>query len=203
MARDEVAGKKVIEVGSYNVNGSLRPIIENWGSAGYIGVDRVKGPGVDKVCRVEDIVDEFGRESFDIVIATELLEHVLDWRKAISNLKRICRPGGIIIITTRSCGFGYHAHPFDFWRYEVSDMKEIFSDFKILSLQKDPQDPGVFLKAGKPLNFQERDLSLYQLYSIIGNRRVREIEKRDYRSLHYLKLYFSDKIKRLVKGKKL
>ena len=37
---EEIKGKKIIEVGAYDVNGSLRPIIESWKeTAEYVGVD--------------------------------------------------------------------------------------------------------------------------------------------------------------------
>ena len=91
---EEVKGKRIIEVGSQDVNGSLRPIIESWKPAEYIGVDLVEGSGVDVICDAEEIVERFGRESFDVVISTEVLEHVRDWRKVLSNIKNICRPGG-------------------------------------------------------------------------------------------------------------
>lgn len=83
LTKEEVEGKKIIEVGSYDMNASLRPIIESWTPAEYVGVDIKKGPGVDIVCGAEDIIERFGKESFDIVISTELLEHVKDWRKVI------------------------------------------------------------------------------------------------------------------------
>lgn len=35
------------------------------------------------VCPVERITEYFGESSFEVVIATELLEHVVDWRLAI------------------------------------------------------------------------------------------------------------------------
>src|SRR5712692_2990177 len=132
---DEVKGRRVIEVGSRNVNGSLRPIIESWEPSEYIGVDIDKGPGVDLICDAKAIVEKFGEESFDVVITTELLEHVRDWRNAISNIKRVCKTNGIVLLTTRSCGYGYHGYPYDFWRYEVNDMKEIFSDSEIVVLE--------------------------------------------------------------------
>ncbi len=141
LSKDEVKGKKVLEVGSYDVNGSLRPIIESWEPAEYIGVDIEEGPGVDVICNADNIVEHFGKETFDIVISTELLEHVWDWRRVISNIKNICKSNGIILITTRSYGFPYHAYPYDFWRYELEDMKNIFSDCELMVLENDFQAP--------------------------------------------------------------
>lgn len=97
---------------------------------------------MDVVCEAERLVERFGTEAFDAVITTELIEHVRDWRLVVSNLKNVCRPGGIIIVTTRSKGYGYHAAPYDFWRYELSDMENIFSDCEILLLEKDLEEPG-------------------------------------------------------------
>lgn len=188
LTKEEIKGKRVIEVGSCDINGSLRPIIESWEPAEYIGVDLVKGPGVDVVCNAEHLVDTFGECSFDIVISTELLEHVRNWQQVISNIKRICRPNGIILITTRSYGFGYHAYPYDFWRYEIEDMKEIFSDCELLVLKKDPQAPGVFIKVRKPQVFVEKDLTKYELYSMVANTRVRYINEKDFRSFYFRRL---------------
>ena len=175
---EEVKGKRVIEVGSYDVNGSLRPLVESYYPAEYIGVDIVEGPGVDIICKAEDILERFGKESFDIVIATELLEHILDWRESIHNIKNICKPGGIILITTASYGCPYHGHPYDFWRYELEDMKQIFSDCLLEKLEKHPAK-GVFIKMKKAHNFVEKDLSDYKLYSILLNKRVKEIAEKD------------------------
>jgi len=49
---------------------------------------------------VEELVEHFGTESFDVIIATELLEHVKDWRLVINNMKQVLKPGGYIYITT-------------------------------------------------------------------------------------------------------
>ena len=198
LAKEEIKGKRVIEVGSYDVNGSLRPIIESWQPAEYIGVDIERGPGVDIICNAEDIVEKFGKESFDIVISTELLEHVRDWRKVISNIKHICKPNGIILITTRSYGFGYHAYPYDFWRYELEDMKYMFSDCEILTVEQDSQAPGVFIKLRKPNKFVEKDLSNYKLYSIILNKKVRKITDKDFRNPYFMRLVFRMKLKDFI-----
>jgi SAM-dependent methyltransferase len=176
---DEVEGRRVVELGSYNVNGSLRPFIESLKPAEYVGVDIEKGPGVDIVCNAENVLERFGEESFDVVISTELLEHVRDWRKVISNIKNICKPNGLVLITTRSQGFPYHAYPYDFWRYELSDMQHIFSDCSIEKLENDWGNSGVFIKARKPSKFIEIDLSGYELYSIIEKKRIKELRARE------------------------
>lgn len=198
LTKEEIDGKKVIEIGSYDVNGSIRPIIESWKPAKYIGVDIKEGPGVDVVCDAEKILEKFGKESFDVVISTELLEHVKEWRKVISNIKNICKPNGIILITTRSRGFIYHAYPYDFWRYELEDMKNIFSDNKILVMEKDYQAPGIFLKIKKSNKFIENDLSAYKLYNIVVNKRTKEIIDKDFQNLYFMHLIFKVKLKSFI-----
>ncbi|ACP37770.1 Methyltransferase type 11 [Sulfolobus islandicus M.14.25] len=176
---DEFQGKKVLEVGSKYVNGSIRPLVEKFCKPKeYIGVDIEKGKFVDIELPAERLVEVFGENSFDVVISTELLEHVKDWRVVINNMKLVVKPMGYIYITTRSLGFPYHAYPYDFWRYEVEDMAKIFSDFEIIKLIKDPSEPGVFLKARKPNYFNLIDLSNMALYSIILDKRTREIPNR-------------------------
>lgn len=172
---EDIRHKSVIEVGSLNVNGSLRSIVDAFAPHSYIGVDIQMGPGVDKICCATDLLGFFGHEVFDLVICTELLEHVRNWRLVISNLKGVLKPNGILLITTRSIDFPYHGYPFDFWRFQKSDMEIIFSDFRIEVLENDPESPGVFLRARKPNTFKENDLISYQLFSVIKNKRVREI----------------------------
>lgn len=166
IAKEEIEGKKVIEVGSLDVNGSLRSVIQPLNPAEYVGVDITEGRGVDIICDAGDIVERFGKESFDFVVSTELIEHVVDWQKTVSNLKNICRPGGTIIITTRSLGFPYHGYPDDYWRYEIADIEAIFADCILDVLEKDESEPGVFMKAQKPKDFVELDLSGHKLYAM-------------------------------------
>jgi len=191
LSDEEIRGRQILEVGSRDVNGSLRSFIESRQPEKYIGVDIAEGPGVDVICEGEKLLDRFEEESFDIVISTELLEHVRDWRIVISNIKRVCKAGGIILITTRSIGFPFHGYPHDYWRYEPKDMEEIFSDCEIQVLERDPSN-GVLMKASKPLNFEEKELPDYELYSVLANSRVKQIADKDLKNWHTIKL--------LVKG---
>jgi len=170
----EAAGSAVLEVGSCDVNGSIRPLIEDRKPRRYVGVDIGPGPGVDEVCPSEALIEQFGAGSFDVVVSTEMLEHVVDWRAVITNMKGVLRPGGRLLITTRSRGFPYHAWPVDTWRYELDDLKQIFSDFEITGLtpDPDPERPGVFLTARRPVNYQPTDISHVALFSMMQQRRI-------------------------------
>src|SRR5688572_4979305 len=173
----DVTGKRVIEIGSVDINGSLRPDVEALGPSEYLGIDIAEGPGVDEVCNVYDLVERYGPESFDLAISSEMIEHVHDWRKAISQIKGVMRPNGVLVITTRSIGFPYHDYPFDYWRYELDDMRAIFSDMTLEALEPDTDDPGVLVKARKPLdNVVENDLGEHALYSMVVGSRSKGIE---------------------------
>jgi len=199
LSREDIEGKKILEIGSRNVNGSVRPIIESYKPNEYIGVDMENGPGVDVICTAESLVERFGERRFDVVISTELIEHTRNWREVISNIKKICKPNGIIVVTTRSYGFGYHGYPYDYWRYEPEDMKNIFSDCEISVLEKDFQGPGVFIKVKKPSNFIENNLSNYKLYSIVVNRKVKQINDKDFRNPYFLRLQLKREILKIGK----
>jgi SAM-dependent methyltransferase len=145
----DVQGKHVLEVGSYDVNGSVRPLAMRYNPASYVGIDMRPGPGVDLAINATNIKAHFGDGSFDVVICTELLEHAEDWRAVINNLKDVLKPGGLLLLTTRSWGFPLHEYPGDFWRFEVSDMHMIFADMDLMALECDLQFPGVFVAAVK------------------------------------------------------
>jgi len=191
--KEEIIKKKVLEVGSYNINGSIRPLIESWKPKEYIGVDIIRGVGVDFICDANNLIEKFGKNSFDVVIATEVLEHVKDWKRVISNIKNVCKPNGIILITVRSYGFHYHPFSYDFWRFELNDMKNIFSDCNILTLERDDQAPGVFIKIKKPDNFFEKDLTGYKLYNILMNKKIDSTKT--YINFHFVNLVLKAKIR--------
>jgi len=180
LSKADIEGKDVIEVGSMDVNGSVRPIIGQLGPKSYLGVDVVEGPGVDEICNSGELLTRFGPESFDVVATTEMLEHVRDWQETVSGLKRILRKNGVLLLTTRSRGFPYHAFPFDFWRFELDDMRAIFSDMEIEALERDTSCPGVFIKARKPEAFEENSLDDYSLYCIAKLRRCKKVNAFEY-----------------------
>lgn len=159
LTRSVIHGKSVLEVGSMNVNGSLRPHVLSLGPSSYIGVDFMAGSGVDVVCDASHLEKRFGKASFDVVISTEMLEHAEDWRRAILAMKSVLRVGGSLLLTARGPGFPLHGYPHDWHRFTVLDFRRMFSDFEICVLKEDPQHPGVLLLARKPPIWQQAGLS--------------------------------------------
>lgn len=99
-----VSKGRIIEIGSYDVNGSVRRIFE--GSADYVGVDLDAGPGVDVVSYGHEV--SYGDGDFDVAISGECFEHDPHWRETFSNMCRMVRPGGIVAFTCASIGRPEH-----------------------------------------------------------------------------------------------
>jgi SAM-dependent methyltransferase len=149
----DVTGKRVVEAGSYDVNGSVRPHAEALGPASYTGTDMRPGPGVDLVCLAEDLPAQFGEDAADAVISTEMLEHAADWQGAVRGMITVLAPGGVLVLTARGPGFPLHGFPDDHWRFTTGAMDVIIkgAGLDIERLEADlPTDPGVLVKARKP-----------------------------------------------------
>jgi len=171
LSKEDIQGKRVLEIGSYNVNGSLRDGVMAHKPTEYIGVDIEKGPGVDLVCSSDSILRRFGKESFDVVISTCVLEHVVNLKPSISDMKNVCKVGGIIILIVPSV-WPLHNHPIDYWRFSKEDIRNIFSDFEMLILEEKATFHGakvgdlVYAKMRKPEGFTEKDISNYKIYHL-------------------------------------
>lgn len=95
---------RVLEIGSYDVNGSIRSLFPYVGV--YVGVDIRPGPGVDIVAQTPEGWPE---GAFDVVVSTETLEHADDWGSVVRGIIDHIRPGGIGIITCAATGRPPHS----------------------------------------------------------------------------------------------
>jgi SAM-dependent methyltransferase len=68
----------------------------------------------------------FRDDSFDTVVCFEVLEHVKDGAQLTSELARVVRPGGTVILTVPFL-WGEHCQPHDYARYTVFGVRELFS----------------------------------------------------------------------------
>jgi SAM-dependent methyltransferase len=105
--------ESILDVGSLNINGSLREVAPV--GAKYIGIDLEKGAGVDRV--LEDAYCyPFDDETFDMVVSTSCFEHDPMFWLTFLEACRVLRTGGIFYINAPSNGW-YHTHPWDNWRF--------------------------------------------------------------------------------------
>ena len=108
-------GGRVLDVGCGRQ--PFRGMLEGMGLA-YEGLDTQQNADgtVAHVCAIDgDLPAGLSAGSFDLVLCTEVLEHVADWGRAWGNIAGLMRPGGRAVVT---CPFVYplHEEPYDFWR---------------------------------------------------------------------------------------
>jgi len=99
-----------LDVGSFDVNGSVRHLFDD-----YIGLDMRAGKNVDVVANAAHL--PFTDSVFDNVLCLEMLEHDATFWVTVQELKRVLKPGGVLVVTTPSIGFPHHEYPHDYWRF--------------------------------------------------------------------------------------
>ena len=94
VARAGFASPSVLEIGSLDINGSVRPLFPN--ASHYHGLDLVAGDGVDEVA---DASSWTPPRSYDVVVSAEVLEHAPTWREILSMMWSATAPGGVLLMT--------------------------------------------------------------------------------------------------------
>lgn len=116
---------RVLDVGSYDVNGTFRPLIEARGWQ-YTGLDIAAGPNVD-IVTLDPYHFPIADEAFDLVISGSTMEHVGAIWRWIPELVRVLRRGGYLAITTH-WQEREHRYPVDCWRVLPDGMRYILED---------------------------------------------------------------------------
>jgi SAM-dependent methyltransferase len=102
----EFKNKKVLDIGSLNVNGTCRDYFTD---CDYTGVDQKAGRGVDIVAVATDT--KFEPETFDIVISFNCYEHDFDWKNNVNHNLQWLKKGGYFIAEFGSTGNAPHYFP--------------------------------------------------------------------------------------------
>jgi autotransporter strand-loop-strand O-heptosyltransferase len=95
--------KKVLDIGSLDINGNNRTLFEN---STYIGLDLDEGKNVDTI-GIGHLYDA-PNEYFDTIISTEVFEHDMFYEKTIENIIRMLKPGGLFLFTCAAPGRPEH-----------------------------------------------------------------------------------------------
>lgn len=126
----------VADIGSYDVNGSYRPLFDSprWS---YTGVDLAPGPNVDVVLKSPYRLP-FPTASQDVLVSGQAFEHVeffwLSWLEMV----RVLRPGGLIFLIAPSRG-PEHRYPVDCWRFYPDGYKALarWGELELLEVATD------------------------------------------------------------------
>lgn len=137
---------RVLEIGSLNVNGSLREVLDI-----SVGIDIVEGPGVDLVLPGEEVHRYFGKHAFDAVVSSDALEHVRKWRSVLKSAWAALKPNGHLLLTMASERKGRHNYPNDYWRFPFAQFLRIAGDNQILESFDDGPSMGMVVQKTCPL----------------------------------------------------
>lgn len=112
---DDSKRTRMLDVGSYSVNGSYRDLLKT-NNCEYMGLDIVEGPNVDIV--VNDIYDWniVDDESFDYIISGQAFEHIEYPWLTIREMAKKLKPSGLLCIIAPN-SLWEHKYPYDCYRY--------------------------------------------------------------------------------------
>lgn len=113
----------VVDIGSFDVNGTYKPIISQYPKLKYVGVDIEKGKNVDIV--IGQFQFPFADNSIPMVISGQTLEHCTNPFLFVKECARILSKNGIVILIA-PWQFGIHRFPIDCWRILPDGMIELF-----------------------------------------------------------------------------
>ncbi len=119
-------GGVVLDVGSKH-----SPYKDTMQYAKYLRLDIDSASHPDIVCDLHDI--KWDSDYFDTVIATEVLEHLHEPKKAIDEIHRVLKKGGVCILSTRFM-YPYHEDPQDYYRFTNDSLALLFAKFRFAEI---------------------------------------------------------------------
>jgi SAM-dependent methyltransferase len=91
------SNKKVLDVGSGDINGNNRFLFDN---CDYHGNDVTNAPNVTIVSKTKDL--PFDDNYFDTITSTECFEHDPEYNESFNKIYKMLRPGGLFFFTCAS-----------------------------------------------------------------------------------------------------
>ena len=127
------SGSRVLTVGAGGgVNERLRNIADQNGFEVFsFDIDDEKQPDIlGDLCAYD-----FSDQQYDIVVVSEVLEHLHSPHLGVQNLYNALKPGGRLILTTPFI-FPIHDQPYDYFRYTKYGLKHLLSEFEQVNIME-------------------------------------------------------------------
>lgn len=129
---------KLLDIGSGTGDFLVEAKSQSWDVLGYEPNSEAKKLAINKGVTFTDDIFALSENSFDVVTMWHVLEHVPNLQEYISNLKRIVKPTGTIIIAVpnyKSYDANYYKQfwaaydvPRHLWHFSKTSIKRLFSD---------------------------------------------------------------------------
>jgi len=126
-AHADKLGDDVLEVGSRMTRPNCWWIVNRDLARGkWLGIDMQPGHGVDQVADIHELPHDW-TDRFSGVLCSEVLEHVRRPVRGLTELRRVTKPGGWIVVTTLFC-FPEHGFPDDYFRFTRNGLAQVLSE---------------------------------------------------------------------------
>jgi 2-polyprenyl-3-methyl-5-hydroxy-6-metoxy-1,4-benzoquinol methylase len=138
IAKDQLAGKKVLELGCGEGYGMelLSPQTDL-----YMAVDK-KRPAIAfnnktqfRQCQLPDLFD-IDDNSFDTIVCFQVIEHIKNDIQLLSEINRVLKPGGSLFLTTPNKLTSLTRNPFHMREYLPVQMQALIASFFSISIIK-------------------------------------------------------------------
>ncbi len=109
---------RLVDFGCGNM--PYRPLFES-SVAEYIGCDLVGNEMADRIMEAPNLLP-LESECADLVLSSQVLEHVSCPQKYLAEACRVLSPGGTLVLSTHGV-WRYHPDPCDFWRWTCTGLQ--------------------------------------------------------------------------------
>jgi len=116
-----------------------------------VAIDIFARPGIAVVTDAQRL--GLASEAFDIVLCTEVLEHVPEPQAAIDEMFRVLKPGGTLILTTRFL-FPIHDAPHDYFRFTKYGLRHLTRRFEAVVVEEETSTMGALAVLVQRLGLQ-------------------------------------------------
>lgn len=94
----------------------------------YVGIDVGDNPDAEVIIKENDILP-LENNSFDVVMSTQVIEHVDNLEQYMKECYRIIKPGGLFLLSAPAT-WQYHLSPIDVQRWTSYGIKKLITDYK-------------------------------------------------------------------------
>lgn len=120
-----------------------------------VGLDIRRGAGVRIIGDAQALGIRDG--AFEVVLCTEVLEHLPEPQTAIDEMFRVLAPGGLLLLTTRFL-FPIHDAPHDYFRFTKYGLRHLLRRFEIVELEEETDAVGALAVLTQRLGMQAETL---------------------------------------------